>query len=762
MNGVRHPVRLWCVMVPLTAIVAVASLLSGCRGKAPGPGTVRGKPLAQGVIAARDDARANAAAQVARLVGAQSPDKQILFGDLHVHSNFSADAFLMSLPLMQGERVHPVAHACDFARYCSALDFWAITDHAESLTPKRWRQTVETIRDCNDVSGQSHTPDLISFLGWEWSQIGMTAGEHYGHRSVILKDLDDAGIPLRPVAASAFAGQVMSDKLPWAARYLLPEADWMNRGRYLDFLAYWRETRETERCIPGVDVKDETGDCMDFAKTPAELFEKLRQWGAESMVIPTGTTWGIHTPPGYFLDKSLRGAQNDEDRQGLVEVFAGHGSSEEYRSWREAKVDPQGLLVCPPPTSDYEPCCWRAGEIIRSRCEDPASPECHDRVEDARRNYLAAGASGRLTVAGADVAAWGGCGQCLDCFNPSFEYRPGGSVQYALAHTDFSDPDHPRRFHFGFVGSSDNHSARPGTGYKEIRRQQMTDSFGPRSSFWRRWARPLGSPATESEAIDPKNNRFQRFQLIDFERASSFSYTGGLVAVHAERRDRDSVWNALRRREVYATSGEQILLWFDLLHDGSPAASMGASVAWSGKPRFRIRAVGSHEQKEGCPDFAARGLDPARLEALCGGECDNPAGERHAIVRLEVVRIRPQVRPGEPIADLIEDPWKTLPCSGQTSGCAAEFEDEDYTAGSRDAVYYVRAIQQATPAVNAGGLRCERDEAGKCTNVAPCYGDWRTTRDDDCLAPNEERAWSSPIYLTWKTAADEILSSSPR
>jgi len=31
--------------------------------------------------------------------------------------------------------VHPPADACDFARFCSQLDFYALTDHAEALNP---------------------------------------------------------------------------------------------------------------------------------------------------------------------------------------------------------------------------------------------------------------------------------------------------------------------------------------------------------------------------------------------------------------------------------------------------------------------------------------------------------------------------------------------------------------------------------------------------------------------------------------------------
>jgi hypothetical protein len=174
---------------------------------------------------------------------------------------------------------------------------------------------------------------------------------------------------------------------------------------------------------------------------------------------------------------------------------------------------------------------------------------------------------------------------------------------------------------------------------------------------------------------------------------------------------------------------------------------MGSEVALAAAPRFRVRAIGSFVQKPGCPETTANGLSPERLDRLCGGECYHPGDTRHRIASIEVVRIRPQIRPAEPVAALIDDPWRRFDCPPDNDGCEVTFDDPEFPGSGRDALYYARALQVETPAVNGANLRTEFDAAGKATRVNPCFGNYRTPEDDDCLAPVQERAWSSPIFV---------------
>jgi len=763
--------------VLLLAVGALYAVGLGVFGSHEEPGTPAPDARPRAVA---EDARAEVA-RAAEAIGAGDA-KQVLFGDLHVHSTFSFDAFMFNLPL-QGQGAHPPADACDFARFCSALDFWSINDHAEALTDRHWRETVESIRQCNARAGDPAHPDTVAFLGWEWTQVGDTPDDHYGHKNVVMKHVDER-VPERPIAATAtveraraaFPGPLQRGLLG----VLAPEP------RVQDFIRYVSERDGVPLCPTGVDVRELPPDCLETAATPADLYRKLDQWGFPSLVIPHGTPWGFYTPPGSSWDKQLRGAMHDPERQTLIEVYSGHGDSEPYRPWRAVEYDAAGNAVCPEPSDAYLPTCWRAGEIIRERClaAGEAEAECERRAVRARQLAAEAGQQAYLTVPGARAEDWLDAGQCRDCDEPAFNYRPGGSVQYIMALSEFEESEQdgpaggggatpppsprpasdaeaggpgaaseaPRRFRFGFIASSDNHSARPGTGFKELNRVGFSESgVDPGTTgLGRLVVPPDEDPAPRARPFDPDATDLRGFQLFEFERQASFFLTGGLVGLHAEGRDREAIWEALQRREVYGTSGPRILLWFELLNPpgtGGASRPMGSEVALAQAPIFQARAVGSFEQLPGCPDYAVRGLGPDEVERVCLGECWNPSDRRRRITRIEVVRIRPQQTPEESIASRIDDPWKVFACEPDPAGCAVTFADPEFPEAGRDALYYVRAYEEARPGVNAGGVRCSRDAAGRCTDVDLCPGP--AGIEDQCLAPHEPRAWSSPIFVDW-------------
>jgi len=372
---------------------------------------------------------------------------------------------------------------------------------------------------------------------------------------------------------------------------------------------------------------------------------------------------------------------------------------------------------------------------MRARCGDLPEEECEARVEEAKQLALSAAQAPQLIFPDTTLDEWMDCDQCRDCFKPAFSLRPTSSVQASLAMTNF-DETPAQRYKWGFISASDNHAASPGTGFKQMgRKKGLTEAQGP-TNWFVRWIVDYIVKGRQKDYQRAQASKLQTKsigELIEGERYATFFYLGGLAAVHADSKDRHDIYNALYRRETYATSGPKIELWFDYLGEGEGETSpMGSQVRSSGEPTFSFKAKGSFKQLEGCEN--------SEIEKICGGVCDNPSAERLKITRMEVVKVQPQEVDGQPYR--IQAPWKVIECG--ESECEGTFSDPDFDS---DTSYYIRAIQEPTLAINGDNLRTEFDEQGKAIKVTPCYGDYRTDADDECLAPVEERAWSSPIYV---------------
>ena len=640
---------------------------------------------------------------------------QIFFGDLHVHTTFSQDAFLFSLPVIQGEGAHPPADACNFARFCSSLDFFSITDHAEGLTKEMWEDTIKSIKNCDAVSNDDQK-DLIAFVGWEWTQMASTPETHYGHKNVILRDLDN--LPEKPIGAGLTGLDLMIKH--YAAPLLPLIVDFPPEQIDFDFLKYRSTTYSEPFCA---DLENEENvKCKEKAENPKQLFEQLDKLNLEALVIPHGTAWGIHAPAGSNLSYQLLEGQHDPEKQRLIEVYSGHGNSEIFKDFKHAKQIDDGSYICPDPTDDFEPCCWRAGEIIKQRCENESEESCIVKAEKVKKDF-ANDVSGILRfglVENTTPEDWMQCGQLKNEFLPAYTYRPGMSAQAALA-SKIEEKDVFNSFKLGLIGSTDNHKARAGSGYKEFARKSMGDSWGAKDNLT--W-------------------------LLPPERGASFYSTGGLVAVHAPKLERNAIYNSLYQREVYATSGERILLWFNLLDSENGITPMGRERNISQKPQFEVTAIGSFKQKPGCPEYVHTAMSAEDISRLCLNECYNPSNERNKIDRIEIVKITPTTEL-DSISNNIQDPWKVFTCNDKGEGCSANFFDDEYVLNNKSSLYYARAIQEPTNIVGGDPLRCELNEAGECIKIRPCYSSGPDfDPNDDCLALVGERAWSSPIFLT--------------
>ena len=377
--------RLLLIVVLLVALAGlyVAGAWYGLYGRPEGAGTPTDATIPAAVVGERTSEQRSAAAALSVV----PPDKQILFGDLHVHTTFSSDAFLASLPMLQGEGAHPVADACDYARFCSSLDFWSLNDHAEASTPRRWVETKEAIRQCNARRRRRRESRRrrVPRLGVEPGRRDAGGALRTQERGAA-RDAPTTPCP-RARSAPRDSRPMRSATPARPSRGCCRSRDFAHRQRYWDFITFLDEIGAVPRCADGVPTTQLARRLLRVGRHARAICSASSRVGRRGDRDSARQHVGLLLAAGHHLGQAAhRGAERPvaavPDRGDV-----GHGNSEEYRDWHEIEYDASGKPSCPAPSPDYLPSCWRAGEIIEARCS--ASRPRRRRVREARRGGAA-------------------------------------------------------------------------------------------------------------------------------------------------------------------------------------------------------------------------------------------------------------------------------------------------------------------------------------------------------------------------------------
>ncbi len=607
---------------------------------------------------------------------APNPDRNVYFGDLHVHTTYSFDAFAFgtvatpadAYRYARGERIrHPGGFDVQLRQ---PLDFYAVTDHAmfmgaaregaDTSTALSRYDFAEVLHDLNapDNIDLASVPTRISAFSGLLPKMAVAVAEGRLDRELVLG-----------IVRSAWA-----DTIEAADRFYAP-------GRFTTFAAYEYTSSTDDRgnLHRNVIFRDtETLPAVPFSRFHSQNPEGLWDWmdelrarGIESLAIPHNSNgsngqmfklvdWAGNPMDDAYGEQRLR-------NEPLVEITQVKGTSETH-----------------PTLSDTDE--WAGFEITPYRVATmlPSAPP-GSYVRDALRRGLQLEASG--------VA------------NP---------------------------YEFGVVGASDTHTAAISDDESDyFAKIGLLDSTPQlRGSVPLSFFEAIVTKMVASDLVTEVEGR-------SYQHSASITYgASGLAGVWSEENTRESIYDAFRRKETFATSGPRIPVRFFAGEGIEPgmagAADMAARGYAGGVPMGTDLEVGP----ESAPRFlvwAAR--DPLsaplqRIQIVKGWEQD---GKTFEIVNDVVCS-----------DGLVPDPaTRRCPDNGakvDVSDCSittdvgdaelsAVWTDPDFDPDER-AFYYARVLENPTcrwstwDAVRAG--------------VEP---------RPDTPKTIQERAWSSPIQV---------------
>ena len=292
-------------------------------------------------------------------------------------------------------------------------------------------------------------------------------------------------------------------------------------------------------------------------------------------------------------------------------------------------------------------------------------------------------------------------------------------------------------FKMGFIGSTDTHNSTPGyvreddyQGSSGFSDDELPERLGGLTG------EGLGKVLTEWLLPNPDFNKFYS--------------PGGLAVIWAEENTRNALFDAMKRRETYATSGSRIIVRFfggweyperlceqtDLIERGyATGVPMGGDLPPLPKsgvaPKFLVSAL----RDTGTPDFPGTQLQ--RIQIIKGWIENDETGETRERVH-EVA--------GDPSNGASVDPTTCETHGSGFDSLCAVWADPDFDP-NQSAFYYARVVENPTCRwsqwqCNAAGVDCSSmDLEGPLANCC----------NRSIPSTVQERAWTSPIWYTPQT-----------
>ena len=545
--------------------------------------------------------------------------KQVFWGDLHVHTAYSLDAYGYGT-------VHTPAEAFRFAQgeplilpggataqLDRPLDFMAITDHAEWL---------DFLHICTDP-GQSAHPTCQTLRKHSNPEGGSKVFGDF----VVPSITREAPAALPPCEENPELCKT-AGLAQW--QRIQTQANAANKPcTFTALLGYeWSATRSFSHTHRNVIFRSDavTATAIDYIRYPTlkDLFTELdRQCqktdGCEALTIPHNTNMSDGASFDVLSeDADLRRMRAHYER--LIEVHQEKGNSE---------------CLAPLGATDESDCNL---EIQLTRHSRPAKPADYTPEE---WEHMRAGYVRGLLLRGLEAAAM---------------------------ERDSQDSSSESALKLGMVGATDTHAATPG----------FVDE-----ALWQGSVFGIGSLERNMTRLGWN--------------------PGGLTAVWASQNTRGEIFDALHRREVYATSGPRIRLRFDAgIRKGRDKAALTCNEITDAD----VPVVMGGDIKP------ARGKPLFRIQALA---------DRNPIARIEIVR--GTVLDGKPQQQVI-GVWE-----GTARDVCAVWRDADYDRNA-PTFWYARVQEVESPRWSA--LMCRK--AGRCEEFPGA---------DQLI---RERAWSSPVW----------------